>query len=101
MGHRKTPSLHIRFDGFNSLDKLENWANSRGKKIVPWARQALLMQARKQQAQEVIDNRANLAVLEMLLLLRGLSDPAAAQAATREAKNYFEKVRRDAEIFFD
>lgn len=101
MGHRKTPSLHIRFDGFNSLDKLENWANSRGKKIVPWARQALLKQARAQAAQETIDQRVNFAVIEMLILLRGIAGLEAAQAARNETHNYFEKVKNDAEIFFD
>jgi|GEM_PF-5904407 len=88
MAQRKTPSLHIRFDGFRIIDKLEIWANRRGMKIVPWSRQALLKQATEERVEETVSWRADVAALETLALLREQAGPEAAQRAYDHTQNY-------------
>ena len=97
MGHRKTPSLHIRFEGFNLIDRLEIWANRRGEKLVPWARKALLKQARAENFEEIITKRSNVASLETLALLREMAGPEASRRAHEYVRSNLSEVNRDVE----
>ena len=95
MGHRKTPSLHIRYSGFTEIDALEIWAHHRGEKLVPWARAALLRQARNESAEEIIENAVYNSCLEMVLLLREIAGPEASKRALATVKDFKKKVKDD------
>ena len=95
MGHRRTPSLHIRFSGHEPLDKIEIWANRKGEKIVPWARQALLNQARYENQQERLQNAANFSTLKMVVLLQEMAGQEAAERAHQEAQKYKDWIKAD------
>lgn len=95
MGHRKTPSLHIRFDGFQTLDRIESWANSQGEKIVPWARQALINQAQKESTRKIICEAADVGAMQSLALLREMVGPEASQRAYDAVKKEVDQVKND------
>ena len=95
MGHRRTPSLHIRFAGHEPLDKIEIWANRKGEKIVPWARQALLNQARYENQQERLHTAANFSALEVLSLLREMAGPDATERARQEVQDHIDWIKDD------
>lgn len=101
MGHRKTPSLHIRYDGFEIIDTLESWANSRGEKIIPWARQALLRQARYENAEEIILKAVHHACLETVMILREIAGSEASERAHRHINNFKNQVSSDVAKQFD
>ena len=95
MGHRKNPSLHIRFETLQELDKLEIWANRKGQKIVPWARHALKSWALYENETEIIQAAANYSIFEAVALLRERADPEARARAIQQADSFIEKVRAD------
>jgi len=97
MGHRKRPSLHIRFKEFAKLDALEIWAHRRGQKLVPWARTALLKQARHENVEEIIDNAARLACLETALMLRELVGEEASDRAIDRVQKFKHRVELEVE----
>ena len=97
MGHRKTASLHIRFDRIDQVDDLEIWANQRGEKLIPWARQALLKQARKENFEERLTRHAKVAVFEILALLREMAGQEASLRAQDYAKSIISMVRSNVE----
>ena len=96
MGHRKTPSLHIRFQNYETLDKIEIWANHRGEKIVPWARQALINQARYETKEEIMGKTANYSGLVAVDILRGLAGAEAYARARKHADDYVKEVEAHA-----
>lgn len=96
MGHRKRPSLHILFESFEILDKIEIWANRKGEKIIPWSRQALINQARYETRQEIMSKTANVSVLEALGILREIAGPEVSARARQHAENYLEEVKANA-----
>ena len=93
MGHRKRPALHIPFGSFDILDPIEIWANRRGEKIIPWARQALIRQARAENYDEIMSRAAQYAALEALLLLRATASPQAAQRALDGLENFKQEAK--------
>ena len=97
MGHRKTASLHIRFDNLGQIDDLEIWANQRGQKLIPWARQALLKQAQKESFEERLTRHVKVAVFEILALLREMAGPEASLRAQDYAKSIISMVRSNVE----
>ena len=101
MGHRKRPSLHIRFRDFLVLDKIEIWAHQRGQKIIPWARRALIKQAREESAQEIISKTVQDACLEMLILLREIAGPEQSAQALARINDFKSKVRADVAKSFE
>ena len=96
MGHRKTPSLHIRFDGFETLDQIEAWANRRGEKIIPWSRQALVEQARKESIDDFLRRTTQGSMLETLILLREMAGAEASARARQRVHDYMEEIKHDA-----
>ena len=96
MGHRKRPSLHILFKEFAKRDKIEIWANQRGEKIIPWARNALIKQAQDENAWERLQRDAYHSVFEALTLLREMAGPEATERARRETEEYIDWVKDDA-----
>lgn len=101
MAHRKSPSLHIRFEGFKLIDTLEVWAHKRGEKIVPWARRALLKQARFESAEEIILNAVHNSSLEAVLLLREIAGKEASERAKSQIHKFKDQVRSDVAKQFD
>jgi len=101
MGHRKTASLHIRFDGFKLIDRLEIWANRRGEKIVPWARKALLKQARAESFEEIIEQKTHQASIETLALVREMAGPEVSRRIHEDMKSNLSQVRSDVQNQFN
>ena len=97
MGHRKTASLHIRFDNLGQIDDLEIWANQRGEKLIPWARQALLKQAREENFDERMTRHVKVAALENLALNREMAGTEASLRAQDHVKSIISKVRSNVE----
>ena len=83
MAHRKRPDLHIPFGGFDVLDPIEIWANQRGEKIIPWARQAIIRQARAENIEEIMSRAARRSSLEAIFLLREMAGQEAYERAQR------------------
>ena len=92
---RPSKSLHIRFREYRDIDQIEIHANRQGMKKVPWVRQALFKQIRKESVDEILTKTSRDANLEALLLLRGLVGPEAAEHAKREVETYINKVESD------
>ena len=97
MGHRKTASLHIRFNNLGQIDDLEIWANQRGEKLVPWARQALLKQARAEKFDELIERQSEIATLETLALIREMAGPEASHRVYENVNSSMSEVRSNVE----
>ena len=95
MSRRKEPKLQVRFKSFHLLDKIEIWANRRGEKLVPWARGALIKQARTESARETIRDAAHFSAFETLVLLREMAGPEASKRAKEHAEKYISKVKAD------
>ena len=94
MGQRKRPSLHIRFKEFALLDKIEIHANQRGEKINPWAKQALIRQARAENYEEIMSRAARRSSLEAIFLLREMAGQEAYERASESVNTYEEKVKK-------
>jgi len=76
------------------MDKLEIWANRRGEKLVSWARNALIRQARKEKTHEILSDDANFSALEALAILREMAGEELAQRATAEVEAHVAQVRK-------
>ena len=100
MGHRKRPDLHIPFGSFDVLDPIEIWANQRGEKIIPWARQAIIRQARAENFEEIISRKAQSSSLEAILLLREIAGAEATQRASEGVNNFKAEVKKNVDTRF-
>lgn len=101
MRQRKSPRLNLRFDNFRSLDLIEIAANRQGLKIGPWAKSALLKQAKTESWREIFRDAAMFHVIECVFLLRELAGSEAQKRAFKEAKSFQEKVKNFASENFD
>ncbi len=96
MPRRKHPKLHIPFKSFRDMDILEFCANRNGMKLVPWARKALLAQARAETKDAILRSMSRRAVLEILYILRALAGPDVTQRAAAQAAATLRKAESDA-----
>ena len=95
MSRRKHPKLHIPFESFRDVDILEFCANRNGMKLVPWARKALLAQARAETMDIILRSMSGPAILEILYILRILAGPDVTQNAAAQVAEKLRKVESD------
>ena len=96
MSRRKHPKLHIPFDSFRDVDRIEICAHRQGEKPVPWARKALLAQARAETMDTILRSMCMRAVLEILYILRELAGPDVTQRAAAKVEDTLRKAESDA-----
>ena len=101
MGHRKAPRLHLTFRSHKEVDLIEMSAHRSGEKVVPWARKALLRQAKEQTARQVIEDKATFSMLEAVALLREMAGPEATARAIKHVQNYIDKVKGNVDTEFE
>lgn len=96
MARRRSPRLHIRFEDFGQMDKVERCAHRQGEKIVPWARRALIKQARLQTTNEKIAAAAHYAALESVAILREIAGPEITKTARLTVKDFLVATKKEA-----
>jgi len=95
MSRRKHPKLHIPFDSFRDVDRIEICAHRQGEKPVPWARKALLAQARAETMDTILRSMSGPAILEILCILRELAGPDVTQRGAAQIAATLRKVESD------